>query len=367
VNKIAEIWSRVQQRLFPDLGECLPGMREEHYRLAIILEVIRIEDHVPPAWARWYGRKPSDRKAVARGFVAKVVYKIPTTKALVERLSVDKNMRAICGWEHAGQVPSESTFSRAFEAFAKTGLLDEVHEALVKAYLSDRVVWHVSRDSTAIEAREKPTCKEKRSAASKYKRGRPRKGEDRPVREERRLVRQRKQSAAVSLTELPCACDVGIKPDSKGRKVPWVGYKFHMDIGDNGIPLFAVTTSASLHDGQVAIPMAKVTAERVTSWYDLMDSAYDAKEIRDESRELGHVPIIDTRAKWGNAGGWGNTTMEPDRARRYRNRAPMERVNARLKDDCGGRNVRVRGKPKVHTHLMFGVLVIFAEALLSLL
>jgi len=108
--------------------------------------------------------------------------------------------------------------------------------------------------------------------------------------------------------------------------------------------------------------MGKITAERVTSWYDLMDSAYDAKDIREVCRELGHVPIIDMNRRRGKV-----VAMESDRARRYRNRTSAERVNSRLKDNCGGRMVRVRGKPKVHTHLMFGVLVIFAEALLGLL
>lgn len=364
MDKLAEIWNRVQRSLFPHLRECLPSMTEEHTRLATVLEVIRIEDQVPSSWACWYGRKPSDRKALARSFIAKVVHRMPTNKALLERLRVDKNMRAICGWEYPGQVPSESTFSRAFEEFAKTGLPDRVHEALVRHYLSDEVVWHVSRDSTAIEAREKPVCKKKKpnQPAPKRKRGRPKKGEERPITEDTRLVRQRKQTAQDALSELPVACDVGTKIDAKGHKTSWIGYKLHLDTGDGGIPLFAVTTSASVHDSQVAIPMGKITAERVTSWYDLMDSAYDAKDIRESCRELGHVPIIDANRRRGKV-----PLMESDRARRYRNRTSAERVNSRLKDDCGGRMVRVRGAPKVHTHLMFGVLVIFAEALLGLL
>ena len=43
----------------------------------------------------------------------------------------------------------------------------------------------------------------------------------------------------------------------------------------------------------------------------------------------------------------------------------MERANARLKDEFGGRNVRVRGAAKVMAHLMFGVLaLILGQALL---
>jgi hypothetical protein len=105
-----------------------------------------------------------------------------------------------------------------------------------------------------------------------------------------------------------------------------------------------------------------MTAQRVESWYDLMDTAYDAKLIRSFSESLGHVPIIPASARHGKA-----APLEPDRERRYNNRTAVERFNSALKDSCGGRMVRVRGKPKVHAHLMFGVLVIFAQTLLGLI
>lgn len=361
MDKISQIWNRVQNTLFPFLQECLPEMTDEHMRLASILEVIRIEDHVPSAWMHKCGRKPSDRKVLARAFIAKTVHKIPANNALRERLRVDKNMRMLCGWEYKGQVPDESTFSRAFSEFTKSGLTDRAHEALVEYYLSEELIFHVSRDSTAIAAREKPVRKEKEQK-QKRKRGRPKKGEERPVTEEKRLACQRKQTGEEGLAELPVLCDVGTKIDSKGHKTSWIGYKFHLDVGDGDIPLLAITTSASLHDSQAAIPMAKITAGRITSLYDLMDSAYDAKDIHEVCQELGHVPIIDINPRRRNP-----PPMEPDRVQRYKQRSSAERVNSRLKDNCGGRMIRVRGKPKVHTHLMFGVLVIFAEALLGLL
>lgn len=74
---------------------------------------------------------------------------------------------------------------------------------------------------------------------------------------------------------------------------------------------------------------------------------------------------VDVKPWW--AGKDAYQPMTPDRAERYRNRTASERLSARLKDDCGGRMVRVRGHAKVHAHLMFGLLVVFAEALLDLL
>ena len=360
MTKIAGIWSRVQQALF-HVEECLPPLTEQHRRLILVLEVVRIEEDVAASCLQWLGRKRADRRVLARAFVAKSCLNLPTTKMLVERLRVDRSLRQVCGWEQGRQAPSEATFSRAFAEFAKMGLLDRVHGERVQEYLGPEVVWHVARDSTEIEAREKPQPKQK-TQRPKFRRGRPRKGEVRPPKPQRRMVRQYGQPAAEAIAELPKVCDVGAKRNAKGYGHRWVGYKFHVDVGDDGIPLAAVTTSASLHDSQAAIPMAKLTAERVRSWYDLMDSAYDAALIHSLCRELGHVPIIDSNSGRGKA-----LPMEPDRARRYQHRTQAERFNSRLKDDCGGRFVRVRGHPKVHTHLMFGLLVIFAEALLKLI
>jgi len=347
--------------LFPHLNECLDEITRKHHELAIVLELIRVEKYVTPSWMHWRGRPPKDRKALARAFVAKALYNEPTNESLIEHFRTDATLRRICGWEKRSDIPSESTFSRAFTVFAATSLGDRAHEACVKEYLGEEVVWHINRDSTGISAREKPARKQELKSKSKCKRGRPKKGEERPKPEPNRIERQYAQSYEEAISELPTACDKGTKKDSKGSEHYWVGYKLHVDVGDGGIPISAITTSASVHDSQVAIPLAKMTAGRVESFYDLMDSAYDAKLIRDFSKELGHVPIIDKNARKGKA-----EEMEWDRKRRYNNRTTVERFNSQLKDNYGGRMVRVRGKPKVHMHLMFGVLVIFAQALLNL-
>ena len=51
---------------------------------------------------------------------------------------------------------------------------------------------------------------------------------------------------------------------------------------------------------------------------------------------------------------------------RYNQRSSAERVNSRLKDDFGGRMIRVRGNAKVACHLMFGILALTADAILNL-
>ena len=79
----------------------------------------------------------------------------------------------------------------------------------------------------------------------------------------------------------------------------WIGYKFHADVNDCGLPVSVAMTSASLHDSQVAILLMKISSSKITYCYDLMDSAYDAGPIYEVSRSLGHVPIIDEKLTWG--------------------------------------------------------------------
>ena len=193
---LAQWWSNIQATLFPLLEEELNPLTEKQQQLITILEVVRIEQHIPDY--RWYeGRPQKSRCAIARSFVAKMVYNMDTTRGLRERLQSDKNLRRICGWERKGDLPSEATFSRAFAEFAETGLPQQVHESLVKKAFAETetIVLHNSRDSTAIDARQKPEAEHKTQESQPEKRpakkrGRPKKGEDVSVKEPTRIERQ---------------------------------------------------------------------------------------------------------------------------------------------------------------------------------
>ena len=101
------------------------------------------------------GRPSKDRLAIASAFVAKAVYGYSLTTQLLDALQRDAQLRRICGWREAWQVPSESTFSRAFDEFAQMELPQFVHEALIRETQQGRLIGHIARDSTAIEARER--------------------------------------------------------------------------------------------------------------------------------------------------------------------------------------------------------------------
>ena len=68
---------------------------------------------------------------------------------------------------------------------------------------------------------------------------------------------------------------------------------------DGDIPVTAILTSASLRDSQAAIPLMRLTGERVTYLYELAETAYCSGVIREVSRQEGHAPLIDNNARWG--------------------------------------------------------------------
>jgi IS5 family transposase len=361
LETISWLKTRVQDNLFPHLRECCHDpLTHIQKDLVMSLEVIEIEKYVFSPSYHWMGRTPEDRRPMARAFVAKAVYDLPTTRMLVDMLHTMPNLRMICGFVRKSDIPSESTFSRAFAEFARDDLGRKVHDALIKEHLSDQLIGHIARDATAIRGNEKALKKEKKEKPPK-KRGRPKKGETCPVKEESRLFLQVNQSPVEALHDIPTHCDVGSKTNAQGYKETWRGYKLHVDTTDSGLPITVVLTSASLHDSQVAIPMMKLTSHKVTSLYDLMDSAYDAAPIRDVSRSLGHVPIIDRNPRRGES-----LPMAPAEALRYHERTASERLNGRLKEEFGGRRVMVRGHKKVSLHLMFGIIALFANQLVRL-
>jgi hypothetical protein len=342
-------------------------LTDRHQRLITILEFVRVEKFLRYSTWGCVGRPEADRCAIARVFVAKSIYNVTATNYMIELLHIDPILRKICGFSEKKDIPSESTFSRAFAEFSRMDLPARVHEAFIINYHSGRTIGHISRDATAIEAREKAAYKPKKKKAQveKKKRGRPKKDEFREKKEEdpKRLELQLKMTLSEMLADLPKKCDVGSKKNSQGFKVSWKGYKLHIDTADGDIPISAILTSASVHDSQVSIPLAQTTQKRIQYCYELMDAAYDAKIIRDYTTSTKHVGLID----FNHRSPKDERKFEDFEAERYKNRSSAERVNSLMKDNYGGEKFRVRGHDKIRTHLMFSVLCIAVEQSIRLL
>ena len=146
---ISWLKSKVQEDLFPYLQSCFPDpMTDKQKRLITILEIVQVENYVKTPELQWMGRKLVDRYPIARAFVAKAVYRFPTTRALMEGLNTMPNLRSIRGFSGSGfrtvkkarlengkmvvertqesALPSEATFSRAFAEFTASELGDRV-------------------------------------------------------------------------------------------------------------------------------------------------------------------------------------------------------------------------------------------------
>jgi hypothetical protein len=374
-------WFLIQEEILPDLGREVEGLTPRLEKLIHTLEWARIEAFVP-GW-QGVGRPPADRGALANGFVAKAVLGLSTTVALIERLTVDRALRRICGFSRWKKLPDEATFSRAFAEFAESRLAERVHEAVIKAHLGSELIGHISRDGTAIAARERPikpaptpvetlptaqavlpdttSAPEVPAPVLPVKRGRPRQGEIREPKRTR-IEQQRRQTLTQMQDDLPRACDRGTKCNAQGYKVSWNGYKLHIDTADCGVPVAAILSSASMHDSQAAIPLSRLTAARVTNLYDVMDAAYCSAALRAHCKDLGHVPLIDHNPRGGK-----KIEFDPAEAVRYNERTVAERMNARLKDEFGGKHIWVKGNSKVMSHLMFGLLVLTVDQLMRLL
>jgi hypothetical protein len=385
-QQITQFAHVLQCELFPRLEEELGDLTPSARRLVAALEMIPMARFVPSGRGG-VGRPPKDRLAIANAFVAKAIYGFSLTTQLLEALAKDRQLRRLCGWEQPWQVPHASCFSRAFDEFARMELPQFVHEALIRETQKDRLIGHIARDSTAIEARERfpessspasaqkpdsPKAKRKRTgkkgkrgAHKRHQGGKPKAA----LPDDTRLARQRDMKLEEMLAELPRGCDIGVKTSAKGYTQYWRGYKLHLDVADGQIPIGAVLTAASVHDSQVAIPLATMSTQRVTYLYELSDSAYWARHIAEYSRGLGHVPITDpkqVRQKETPFQACATNELDAAEKQRYRERTMIERVNARLKDEFGGREIRVRGAAKVMAHLMFGILALTADELLRL-
>lgn len=373
----------LQGTLFAVLESAIGPLGEKARLLIAVLEMASLARQLPCARG-WLGRPAKDRQALASAFVAKSVYGLSTTRQLLQHLHTDRQMRCLCGWTSARQIPHESTFSRAFQEFAETELPQRLPEALIKHTQQGRLIGHIARDSTAIQARERTQASPQRKAKAKRKRGHPRQCER--AHAGRRLPRQRRQSLPQMLAELPRHCSLGVKKGSSEHQQCWRGYKLHLDVADGQIPISGLLTAASLHNSQAAIPLATITAQRVTSLYDLMDCAYDANHLRAHSRSLGHVPLIAVRGCEAPIPKQVQASLRryhkrrqaptryarkqppftPAEEQRFQERTMVERVYSRLKDEFGARTVRVRGANQIMAHLMFGVLALTVDQLLKL-
>ncbi len=335
---------------------CYRLLAEDHRSFLALLQIV--ESHLPPLGYQenWTGRPSFRLEPFIRAFLARSFFRIPTMEDLRTRLRADPNLRSICGFT---VVPSAATFSRRMAVLAENPLLTKTLADMVSTYHEGRIVGHISRDSTAIPVRERPCNKKTDVTISRprtYRRGRPRKDEIRPEKTPTVLSGQAAISALDAIKALNTACSWGCKKNSQGNVSFGKGYKLHLDVTDTGIPVTAIVSGANVHDSQAAIPLEKISEQRVTFLYSVMDSAYDAAPVYAFIRSRNRVPLIHRNKRRHDA----RPPVDAATKRRYGVRSTVERANAHLKDWLIPAQICVRGIKKVTFRLLCGVVCLAA-------
>lgn len=382
VTKLSKMWTKVlnlEKSLFPALKEelRLEALSTKEQKLIKILDFAEIEKNIIVVTIT---NPPRDREEIARAFIAKSVYNFQTTRALIDRLHVDRTLRMLCGWSDKRDIPSEAKFSRVFKELSELKIAQKTHEKFIKEYLSDELFFYNATDATKVPLREKPVKVEKEKPKPK-KRGRPKKGETRePIKPTILKQQQEMKTVEEMLSFVSTDCGVGVKQNSKGNREVWIGGKLHISAVDGDIPIVAIYSGANIHDSSLALPLMKETSQRVNYMYDLQDAGYDADIIREFSENLGHRPIIDINPKNSKAlkekielikhekesFKFINLHLDLDKEH-YNQRSMVERVNKYLKDDFGCDKIYYQGATKVASVLAFGVLSVCIHQSLKML
>ena len=75
---LSEYWSKIQGTLFSWLEEELDPLTEKQQQLVTTLELVRIEQFLPD-YCGCEGRPQKTRSAIARSFIAKMIYTASTS------------------------------------------------------------------------------------------------------------------------------------------------------------------------------------------------------------------------------------------------------------------------------------------------
>jgi hypothetical protein len=94
------------------------------------------------------------------------------------------------------------------------------------------------------------------------------------------------------------------------------------------IPIDRLYNKRHVHDSQPAIPMEKMTEQKVQFGYRVTDAGYDAKTIHDFILSRERIPIIGSN----NRGNENRPPLDPAKQERYKIRTAVERSNSHLKD-----------------------------------
>ena len=101
---LSECWFGWQARLFPALEDAVGRLAERYQSFVAVLEFVRVERFLPH-FTGLPGRPREDRAALARAFIAKAVFDLTTTRALLEQLCHRRDAASLVRLERGARDP----------------------------------------------------------------------------------------------------------------------------------------------------------------------------------------------------------------------------------------------------------------------
>jgi len=137
---------------------------------------------------------------------------------------------------------------------------------MIRDCQGDKLIGHVSRDATAIPARQnadEKTQKACKSKASPKKAVRQKAVRHSPSTGElKRRDIQARRTMVQNVSDPPRQCDNGVKWNSMGHDFWWTNNKLDIDTMDGDNSLSAILTSAFQHDSQAGVPLIQISTDR---------------------------------------------------------------------------------------------------------
>ena len=238
---------------------------QQETKLELILTQINVSPLVTALSKQSHLRGPKGYRVAPMiyALIAKQILRISTTSELVRQLKENPVLRYNCGFEVLSKVPSEATFSRFVDKLSESDALLKLFTDLVVQAKELGIVdgSHISIDSTKVDAFE----------ASKPKK---------------------------DIVDDGTNPNWGMKRDTHGNNIRWFGWKLHiLSDSHSELPLSVMVTSASVHDGTIAVTLIEAFLKQYrrafSPSYYAMDSGYDYKSVYDAIiNQFEAIPII---------------------------------------------------------------------------
>src|SRR3974390_2309192 len=116
-DPLQHLWQSLQLRLFPMLEEELGPLSDKDRLFVQVVSLLDLGKFMSVYQWKKVGCPPRSRLWLLHAFVAMQVYQFGNREALVQALRGCPLLRRLCGWDSVAEVPSLSTFCRAFAQF----------------------------------------------------------------------------------------------------------------------------------------------------------------------------------------------------------------------------------------------------------